>query len=278
MSRKRLTVLVMGMVLMLTIVACGNKETNNKKINHKKAEVTTQKEVEIESKEETKEEIKEEVKEENKEELAEVITEEKTETKTTATKKPTVNKTNNATNNTTNNTANAGGNNSNSTPKPAPVACEHWYQPEFKPCSAKKHYIFGCNGCGYPLFTIEDHDAVNLPDLYSHPPYYSEKLGQDCTGGGFHSEMYYQGYCATCHSEIQLRSCNMFYVMGQTCVKNEVLGAYEKVETGRYPAAYIKSCDCGQNILLAGDDDNSGLLIVKETCMYCGDVKTYPEH
>lgn len=161
--------------------------------------------------------------------------------------------------------------------KPSVTECEHWYQPEFKECTAKKHYIYGCNGCGYPLFTIQNHDAVNLPDLYSHPPYYSEKLGRECTGGAFHSEMYYQGYCATCHSEIQIRNCTVFYVMGATCIKNEVLGAYEKVETGRYPCAYLKSCDCGQNILLAGDDDNSGLLIIKETCKYCGDVKTYPE-
>lgn len=161
--------------------------------------------------------------------------------------------------------------------KPSVTECEHWYQPEFKECTAKKHYIYGCNGCGYPLFTIQNHDAVNLPDLYSHPPYYSEKLGRECTGGAFHSEMYYQGYCATCHSEIQIRNCTVFYVMGATCIKNEVLGAYEKVETGRYPCAYLKSCDCGQNILLAGDDDNSGLLIIKETCKYCGDVKTYPQ-
>lgn len=158
--------------------------------------------------------------------------------------------------------------------KPSITECEHWYQPEFKECTQIKHYIFGCNGCGYPLFTIQNHDAVNLPDLYSHPPYYSEKLGRECTGGAYHSEVYYQGYCATCHTEIQIRNCTVFRVMAQTCVKNEALGPYEKVETG---LAYLKSCDCGQNILLAGDDDNSGLLIIKETCKYCGDVKTYPE-
>ena len=165
--------------------------------------------------------------------------------------------------------------------KPSVTKCEHWYQPEFKESTTIKHYIYGCNGCGYPLFTIQNHDAVNLPDLYSHPPYYSEKLGRECTGGAYHSEMYYQGYCATCHSEIQMRSCSVFSVMGETCVKNEVLGAYEKVETGRYPCAYLKSCDCGQNILMMGQatpgGEYGGLLIIKETCQYCGDVRNYPQ-
>ena len=161
--------------------------------------------------------------------------------------------------------------------KPSVTECEHWYQPEFKEYTKIEHYIFGCNGCGYPLFTIQNHDAVNLPDLYSHPPYYSEKLGRECTGGAYHSEWYYQGYCALCYTEIQLRNCTVFYVMGETCVKNEVLGAYEKVETGRYPCAYLKSCDCGNNVLLGDGREGVGLLIIKETCKYCGDVKTYPQ-
>jgi len=256
MSKKRLAVLLVGMVLMLAVVACGNKKAVEK-VNDKKAEETVQKELE-----EVKEEVMEEEAEETTEEIKEVVEE---------TKKPST----------------TSSNSSVEVPKEAPVqtppqtdttvaACEHWYQPEFKECTSIKHYIYGCNGCGYPLFTIENHDAVNLPDLYFHPPYYSEKLGRECTGGGFHSEVYYQGYCALCHTEIQLRNCSVFYVMGATCVQNEVLGAYEKVETGRYPMAYLKSCDCGENILLAGDSEGHGLLITKETCTYCGDVKTYP--
>lgn len=186
----------------------------------------------------------------------------------------------------TNNSSTGNGNNtapSTSSPvgtptetKPSVTECEHWYQPEEQEeYDSIKHYIYGCNGCGYPLFTIEGHDAVNLPDLYFHPPYYSEKLGRECTGGAYHSETYYQGYCATCHDEIQLRACTYFYVMAENCIKNEgTLGSYEKVESGH---AYIISCSCGQNILLTDGATGKGLKIIKEVCSYCGDVKTYPE-
>ena len=55
--------------------------------------------------------------------------------------------------------------------------CTHWYQAveteEYD--RIEPHYIFGCNGCGFPLFTIdqETHDAVNIPDLYFHRECYS---------------------------------------------------------------------------------------------------------
>ena len=345
MRNKRLLVVLLGLVFMLAVVACGNKETSEKN-DDKKAQETVQSETENDAEEGENAEEDTGKEAENSEDAIKEETPTNTEDNNTQSVVPTVEKvtmyakssvnvrsgagTSNAqigsltkgqevvkvgeengwskiefnggvgyvnskylsvekvSTSTANNTGNKN-NTGSTTPstsqpiqtptetKPSVTECEHWYQPEFKECTAKKQYIYGCNGCGYPLCTIQNHDAVNLPDLYSHPPYYSEKLGRECNGGAFHSEMYYQGYCATCHSEIQLRSCSVFYVMGATCIKNEVLGAYEKVETGRYPAAYMKSCDCGQNILLAGNDDNSGLLIIKETCKYCGDVKTYPE-
>ncbi len=167
------------------------------------------------------------------------------------------------------------------TPEPEVKAenCEHWYQPveteEYD--RIEPHYIFGCNGCGFPLFTIdpETHDAVNIPDLYFHRECYSEKLGMMCPKPcGWHSEVYYQGYCYTCHDEIQLRACTYFYVMAETCITNAGdLGDYEKVEEGH---AYIKSCDCGKNLIVSGEN-GKGLLLKKEVCTYCGDTKTYPE-
>ena len=167
------------------------------------------------------------------------------------------------------------------TPEPEAKAenCEHWYQPveteEYD--RIEPHYIFGCNGCGFPLFTIDPdtHDAVNIPDLYFHRECYSEKLGMMCPKPcGWHSEVYYQGYCYTCHAEIQLRACTYFYVRAETCVQNiGDLGGYEKVEPGY---AYIKSCDCGSNTIMVGHNGKN-LLLKKEQCVYCGHTKSYPE-
>lgn len=154
--------------------------------------------------------------------------------------------------------------------------CPHWYQPveveEYHP------YIYemkwGCNGCGYPLYDIlGDGTAVNFSDMYSHPPCETDRYDEPCTGGGFHSELYYSGKCYQCHSEIIMRSCTYFYVMAERCMKNPGnFGEYEKVEDG---CAYIKSCACGKNLLVSGEQ-TGGLIVKKEVCSYCGDTKTYP--
>ena len=155
--------------------------------------------------------------------------------------------------------------------------CEHWYQAvdveEYYP------YIYemkwGCNGCGYPLYDIlGDGTAVNFSDMYSHPPCETDRYDEPCTGGGFHSELYYSGKCYQCHSEIIMRSCTYFYVMAERCMKNPGnFCEYEKVEDG---CAYIKSCTCGKNLLVSGGQ-TGGLMVKKEICSHCGDVKTYPE-
>lgn len=163
--------------------------------------------------------------------------------------------------------------------KPSITECEHWYQPEFKSCEHLKQMVWACNGCGYPLFTIESGKPVNFANMYSHPAYYSEKLGFDCTGGGYHSEMFNRGFCAICHDEVIYRHC-MFSETGKMCIKNEALGTYEKVEVGEV-SAFWKSCSCGRNMLMLGqvtpESAYGGVLITKETCCYCGDVKNYPQ-
>ena len=164
------------------------------------------------------------------------------------------------------------------TPAPEVKECEHLYEPvEWEEYTGIRKMVWGCNGCGFPLFTIdaETHDAVNIEDLYFHRECYSEKLGMMCPKPcGWHSEEYYQGYCYRCHGEIQLRACTYFYKRAEYCVKNAGdLGEYEKVEEGH---AYIKSCSCGQNILMAGGE-KGGLMLKKEVCKYCGDEKIYPE-
>lgn len=163
-------------------------------------------------------------------------------------------------------------------PAPEVKECEHLYESvEWEEYTGIRKMVWGCNGCGFPLFTIdaETHDAVNIEDLYFHRECYSEKLGMMCPKPcGWHSEQYYMGYCYRCHDQIQMRSCDYFYKNAEYCVKNAGdLGGYEKVESD---CAYIKSCSCGQNILMSGGE-KGGLMLKKEVCSYCGDTKTYPQ-
>ncbi len=168
--------------------------------------------------------------------------------------------------------------------------CEHWYQPEFTSYEIIEHYTFGCNGCGFQLCTLQDCtdsngevriDAVNLPDLYSHSPCETERFDGFCDGGGFHSHWFTSARCAFCYGEVIKIAC-FFSETGKMCIKNEeVLGPYAKTEEGQNPTAYIKSCDCGQNGIFVGqaseDSVYGGLLFLKETCVHCGDIKTYPQ-
>ena len=163
------------------------------------------------------------------------------------------------------------------TPVPEVKECEHWYQPVE---TDTYNYIYemrwGCNGCGYALYDIlGDGTAVNFADMYSHPPCETDRYDEPCVGGGFHSEGFYSGRCYRCHSECIMRSCSYFYVMAERCLKNPSnFGEYEKVEDG---CAYIKSCDCGENLLVSDGLTGMGLMLKKEVCSYCGDVKTYPQ-
>jgi len=155
--------------------------------------------------------------------------------------------------------------------------CEHWYQPvETKNCASIKQMVWACNGCGYALFDISstDYSPINFSNMYVHPPCETERFDEPCCGGGYHSEMYYywEG-CYECHTPVILRSCTTFHVMAERCIQNESnFGPYDKIETGH---AYIKSCDCGKNLMVSGEE--GGMMLLKEQCCYCGDVKTYPE-
>lgn len=154
--------------------------------------------------------------------------------------------------------------------------CEHWYQPVFEEYDIIEHYVYGCNGCGYPLFTLEGNDAVNISDLYFHPSCETDRYDEPCTGGGFHSEWFTSAKCSKCRGDVVKRQC-MFSVMGLRCIQNEVLGPYAKTEEGQNPTAYIKSCDCGENLVVKDGVTGKGVLFVTETCCYCGDVINYPQ-
>lgn len=168
--------------------------------------------------------------------------------------------------------------------------CEHWYQPEYASYEIIEHYTFGCNGCGFQLCTLQECtdsngevriDAVNLLDLYSHSPCETERFDGFCDGGGFHSHWFTSARCAFCYGECIKIAC-FFSETGKMCIKNEeALGPYERTEEGQNPTAYIKSCDCGQNGIFVGqaseDSVYGGLLFLKETCVHCGDIKTYPQ-
>ena len=176
------------------------------------------------------------------------------------------------------------------TPEPEVKAenCEHWYQPVFENYTLTETMVWACNGCGYPLYTIENGKPVNFSDMYSHPPYETDRYDEPCTGGGFHSEIFISGEaadsgetgitgvgakCALCWGDIIIRDC-MFSVMGLRCIHNEILGPYEKIDEENV-RGYIKSCDCGENLTMVGS--NGGVILLEETCVYCGDTKTYPQ-
>lgn len=339
MRNKRVLTLLLGLAFMLTVVACGNKETG-KKGDDKKAQETVQGETENDAEEE--EDIKEDTEKEgetpedatqtdsNNTQTVESAVEKVTmyakssvnvrsgagtsnntigsltkgqevvkigeengwskiefnggvgyvSSKYLSTEKVNTSTANSSTGNSnSNNSTTPSASNAVETPtetKPSVTECEHWYQPEFKEYDVIKQYIYGCNGCGYPLFTFSGNNVVNLPDLYSHPACYSDKLSGDCVGGGFHSESYTRGFCGICHDEVKYRQC-MFTEMGKRCVKNEALGAYEHVEFDANHFAYFKSCRCGRNDIFIGSN-GKGLMFTKETCTYCGEVKTYPQY
>lgn len=165
--------------------------------------------------------------------------------------------------------------------------CEHWYQPVFENYTLIETMVWACNGCGYPLFTIENGKPVHFSDMYVHPPCETDRFDEPCTGGGFHSEIFISGEasdsgetgitgigakCALCWGDIIIRDC-MFSVMGLRCIHNEVLGQYEKIDEESV-RGYIESCDCGENQIIIGD--TGGVVFLEETCVYCGDKKTYP--
>lgn len=168
------------------------------------------------------------------------------------------------------NSANNNANNGSTTPS-TPVH-EHMWVIENKTYEYIKTYVNGCNGCGYPLFTITESGTQPIENLYFHPACYSEKLGMDCTGGGFHNESYTRGYCYFCGGKIEFRQC-MWTEMGKLCGKNEALGTYEKIEFDQNHFMYLNSCDCSKNCIMIDGEDGKGLIFVKEYCSICGAMK-----
>ena len=168
------------------------------------------------------------------------------------------------------NSANNNANNGSTTPS-TPVH-EHMWVIENKTYEYIKTYVNGCNGCSYPLFTITESGTQPIENLYFHPACYSEKLGMDCTGGGFHNESYTRGYCYFCGGKVEFRQC-MWTEMGKLCGKNEALGTYEKIEFDQNHFMYLNSCDCSKNCIMIDGEDGKGLIFVKEYCSICGAMK-----
>ena len=169
-----------------------------------------------------------------------------------------------------NNGANTNANIGSTTP--STPTHEHTWVTENKTYECIETYVNGCNGCGYPLFTITESGTQLIENLYFHPACYSEKLGMDCTGGGFHNESYTRGYCYLCGGKVEFRQC-MWTEMGKLCSKNEALGAYEKIEFDQNHFMYLNSCDCGKNRIVISGEDGKGLILVKEYCSICGAIK-----
>ena len=329
MKNKRVLTLLLGLALMLTVVACGNKETG-KRNDDKKTQETVQVETEndIEEEENVKEDTEKEAEisedairtESNNTQTVEPVVEKVTmyakssvnvrsgagtsntkvgsltkgqevtkvgeengwskiefngtvgyvSSKYLSTEKVSVSTTNS---NEGNSNANAATNNNNiGNATPSTPSHEHEWVTENKTYEYIKTYVNGCNGCGYPLFTITESGTQPIENLYFHPACYSEKLGMDCTGGGFHNESYTRGYCYFCGGKVEFRQC-MWTEMGKLCGKNEALGAYEKIEFDQNHFMYLNSCDCSKNWIIIGGEDGKGLILVKEHCSICGAIK-----
>jgi len=329
MKNKRLLVLLLGLVLMLAVVACGNKETG-KKSDDKKAQETVQSETDNDAEEE--EDIKEDTEKEaeTSENTTQVETPANTENNTQSvestvekvtmyaksnvnvrsgagtsnskigsltqgqevtkvgeengwskiefnstvgyvsskylsTEKVSISTANSGTGN-----GNGGTNNNTNTENTTPSTPTHehdWEPVELRRYQVIKNYVNGCNGCGYPLFTISENGAQHIENLYFHPACYSERLGGDCTGGGFHSESYTSGYCGLCGGKVSYRQC-MWTENGKRCIKNEAAGPYKKVEFDQNYFMYFDTCDCGYNLIFA-----DGIIFDYEVCIICGATK-----
>lgn len=167
--------------------------------------------------------------------------------------------------------------NTNHTPNtgstvPSTPAHEHTWVTEEKTYEFIKTYVNGCNGCGYPLFTITANGGQHLENLYYHPPYETDRYDEPCTGGGFHNESLTQGYCYFCGDSVVYRQC-MWTEMGKRCATCEVLGPYEKYEFNQNHFMYLDTCRCQKNWLIVRDVDDKGLILVKEYCSTCGTTK-----
>lgn len=326
MRNKRVLVLFLGMVFMLAVVACGNKETG-KKNDDKKTGETVQSEVE-----DDKADVEEDEEAETTEDNTQSQTPENTQSESTQSAEPIVTKTtmyaksnvnirsgagtsnaqigsltkgqevikvgeengwskiefngsvgyvstkylstekvSTSTTNSSAGNANTNNNTNNENTTPSTLTHEHDWQPvKVREYQVIKNYVNGCNGCGYPLFTISENGAQHIENLYFHPACYSERLGGDCTGGGFHNESYTSGYCGLCGGKVSYRQC-MWTENGKRCIKNEAAGAYEKVEYDQNYFMYFDSCDCGHNSIIVGDA--GGIVYGDDVCNICGETK-----
>ena len=331
MKNKKGLTLLLGLALMLTVVACGNKETG-KKNDDKKTQETVQSEAENDAEEDVKEDTEKEA--ENTGDATQVETPENSENNNTQSVEPTFEKvtmyakssvnvrSGAGTSNTkvgsltkgqevakvgeengwskiefngtvgyvsskylstekvsvstaNSSTGNSNGNTNNNTntenTTPSTPTHEHDWQPvKLREYQVIKNYVNGCNGCGYPLFTISENGAQHIENLYFHPACYSERLGGDCTGGGFHSESYTSGYCGLCGGKVSYRQC-MWTENGKRCIKNEAAGPYEKVEFDQNYFMYFDACDCGHNSIIVGDA--GGIVYGNDVCSICGATK-----
>ncbi len=168
-------------------------------------------------------------------------------------------------------------------PETKEPACQHQWGKEELYYDVFDKMTFGCNGCGLALFEwANDKSSVeHIENLYFHEPCPTDRFPEPCCGGGYHSESITIGFCALCtlsaddlEGRVAYRQC-MWTENGKRCSKNEVTGAYEKVEYDQNYFMYYDTCKCGKNMIIinGNDDENSGRGIIygtKEVCIFCG--------
>lgn len=259
--------LLLGLVLMLSVIACGNEETDQKGSGKKEQQTVQSEEQEDKADVEVVEDTDKKIETPENTQSDRVKPVEQVVTKNTKYEKPNTNVSSGAgTNASTNNTANTG------SVVPSTPEHEHTWVREEKTYKFMKTYVNGCNGCGYPLFTITENGGQHLENLYYHPPYETDRYDEPCTGGGFHNESLTQGYCYFCGDSVVYRQC-MWTTMGKRCATCDVLGPYEKYEFNQNHFMYLDTCSCKKNWIIIRDADKKGLILVKEYCSTCGATK-----
>ncbi len=145
---------------------------------------------------------------------------------------------------------------------------------KYKKYDLIKTEVYGCNNCGYPLFTRNsDGSVTNFSDMWSHPECTGEVVGgktDTCTGGicGYHNEIYEYGYCYYCGDPISYRNCQ-WSARCQRCANNTGNGKTAKVvidkstdsdgSTRYRSTVYYKRCGCGKNTIML-DSNGKGMI------------------
>lgn len=155
--------------------------------------------------------------------------------------------------------------------------CHHRWTDDTTTYDRIEEHVWGCNMCGYPLFTRNENGIELLENLYVHPLYHGNKENEDCSGSGYHNEMYGKGFCGFCGEAVEYRECQ-WKGYGPKCSTNTT-EKYSKVKHEEFPYSdgtighlytmYYQDCSCGKNTIFVDQEGNGLIFTGKKSCFYC---------